>query len=111
MPHENNTVVVPSERTLYYKDEEGNYIEINKTDYILLKPQSVSIWELPEFGTIEFAQMYDACKACENNKINGGSGICCCTLPYIDKTASYSVKTMIETSKGAASATYTVVPD
>lgn len=28
---------------------------------------------------------YDPCKNCPNNSANGGSGICCCSLPNFNK--------------------------
>lgn len=28
----------------------------------------------------------DVCKGCTNNPVNGGSGICCCSLPYMTTT-------------------------
>lgn len=32
---------------------------------------------------------YECCKDCPNNPVNGGSGICSCTLPYFERGTTY----------------------
>ena len=39
----------------------------------------------------------DCCRTCSNHPSNGGSGICNCTLPYMDKSAPFT-PTWITTS-------------
>lgn len=33
---------------------------------------------------------YECCKGCSNNPVNGGSGICNCTLPYFERGTTYN---------------------
>ena len=43
---------------------------------------------------------YECCKRCSNNPANGGSGICNCTLPYFESSATDRtvVKSNLQTS-------------
>lgn len=40
--------------------------------------------KVPSLNTFPF--MSEACKFCSNNPANGGSGICNCTIPYMNQT-------------------------
>jgi hypothetical protein len=40
---------------------------------------SVGTWVKPKTELVE----NDPCKNCPNNSANGGSGICCCSLPNL----------------------------
>lgn len=33
----------------------------------------------------------DPCRSCSNNPKNGGSGICCCTIPYMSPNSPYKI--------------------
>ena len=43
---------------------------------------------------------YECCKGCSNNPVNGGSGICNCTLPYFERSITYNtINTTTTTSQ------------
>lgn len=33
----------------------------------------------------------DPCRNCPNDPRNGGSGVCCCTVPYLSPNSPYSI--------------------
>lgn len=47
-------------------------------------------WE----GYVEHESYFDCCSGCSNNPKNGGSGICHCTLPYMNN--GYQFQKLIE---------------
>lgn len=44
-------------------------------------PHYPDLTQIPE---IKLGYEYNCCKGCSNNPANGGSGICNCTLPYME---------------------------
>ena len=53
----------------WFEDYSKRYLEVNGLDYP------------------------DCCDGCSNNPKNGGSGICNCTLPYMQNPTTYNVST------------------
>lgn len=66
----------------WFEDYGKRYLEVNGLDYP------------------------DCCDGCSNNPKNGGSGICNCTLPYMQNPTTYTVKSedycMINNTDGYA---------
>ena len=59
--------------------------------------------------------MPSVCDGCANNPKNGGSGICNCTLPYMQNPTNYTVQAgdyvMVNSTGGYVYTTSTKLPD
>ena len=56
----------------------------------------------------------DPCRNCPNDPRNGGSGICCCTVPYMNPNSPYKITcqtTATSQTVGKAPITYTVADE
>lgn len=73
-------------------DDLERYKKIEKFCQEMIDEGSISALTLPQYdewnnvATTTISDKYDPCAACPNNKKNGGSGICNCTIPYMNKT-------------------------
>jgi len=49
-----------------------------------IKKIIIEMEEKEEVGNLIYPKKVSVCDGCSNNPKNGGSGICLCTLPYVN---------------------------
>jgi len=78
---------------LYDTDVIGSRYRVNKLIEECMEPQVYNWFE--DYGKkyldVNGFDYPDCCDGCSNNPRNGGSGICNCTLPYMQNPTNYTV--------------------
>ena len=86
-----------------------NYFEKEQDEF---KRNYLGKWIGLESPQIDYPS---CCDGCSNNPKNGGSGICNCTLPYMQNTTTYTIPAsdscMVNSTGGYVFTTSTKLPD